>query len=217
MGDGIDHNQYIIDNAAADQDEYRGFTFQSNYEHGLRVLSTDDIADGVIREVAYFDTLVDSHFDFQGSWSVFPYYPLHRDEDGYSGLVVSQNTNTGMFVLQMDADTLNDIYSDVSVSDDSDSGSGSDEGSSSDDAAAYSIAAAVVGDDVDSLSSWTKETGGDNDGNTVGTIKISLSKSLNANLWGMVSVILSVFLIVICFKYDTNRKQMLSKENSNYL
>ena len=52
----IDHNQYIIDNGkSAESAEYKGFSFQSNYEAGLRVINIDGIADGVIFEVAYFD------------------------------------------------------------------------------------------------------------------------------------------------------------------
>lgn len=55
----IDHNQYIIDNGkSTESGEFRGYSFQSNYEAGLRVLNIDGIAEGDIFEVAYFDSYV---------------------------------------------------------------------------------------------------------------------------------------------------------------
>jgi len=121
----IDHNQYIIDNGlSSDDDGYKGFSFQSNYEGGLRILSLDDVANGVLTEIAYFDSYIweENHFNishnetdydliegerhdtvsFRGTWSVFPYFKPHRDEDGYSDIVVLHNINTGLMVLRHD-------------------------------------------------------------------------------------------------------------------
>ena len=53
----IDHNEYIIDNAQTGQD-FKGFVFQSNYETGLRILDIQEIADGRLEEVAFFDNYV---------------------------------------------------------------------------------------------------------------------------------------------------------------
>lgn len=55
----IDHNQYIIDNGkSTESGEFRGYSFQSNYEAGLRVINIDGISEGAIFEVAYFDSYV---------------------------------------------------------------------------------------------------------------------------------------------------------------
>jgi len=119
----IDHNQYIIDNGLSSEDAgYKGFSFQSNYEAGLRILSLDDVANGSLSEIAFFDSYIweeywenvttnETDYDliegerhdtvsFRGSWSVFPFFKPHRDEDGYSDIVVLHNINTGLFVLR---------------------------------------------------------------------------------------------------------------------
>lgn len=65
------------------------YIFQSNYSSGLRVYDTRDIAEGVLREVAYFDVFPpddDPGFGF-GTWSNYPFFDsgvvaVH----GYQGL-----------------------------------------------------------------------------------------------------------------------------------
>jgi choice-of-anchor B domain-containing protein len=62
----IDHNMYVKGS----------LLFQSNYLGGLRVLSTADVANGNLEEVAFFDTNPGPNFAiFSGSWSNYPYFP----------------------------------------------------------------------------------------------------------------------------------------------
>ena len=81
----IDHNLYVRD----------GYAFESNYETGLRVLDLGGVADGVLREVAYFDTYPDANtVSFNGQWSNYPYFG--------SGIVVANDRSYGLFVLRPD-------------------------------------------------------------------------------------------------------------------
>lgn len=61
----IDHNQYIRD----------GYTYQSNYEAGLRILKINK-ADWSLDEKAYFDVYpqIEGSVVFRGSWSNYPYF-----------------------------------------------------------------------------------------------------------------------------------------------
>ncbi len=79
----IDHNQYV----------HEGFTYQSNYRAGLRILELVDPAAGVLAEVGFFDTYPSSNSpDFSGTWSNYPYFA--------SGIVVVNDINSGLFVVQ---------------------------------------------------------------------------------------------------------------------
>ncbi|WP_420456836.1 choice-of-anchor B family protein [Rubrivirga sp.] len=79
----IDHNQYV-----------RGrYSFQSNYETGLRIVDLSQIADGTMTEAAFFDTFPPSdRVSFDGQWSNYPYFG--------SGLVVANDDTFGLFVLR---------------------------------------------------------------------------------------------------------------------
>ena len=60
----IDHNQYVLGD----------YTYQSNYEAGLRILRIDQ-ANYDLNEVAYFDVHPEwTTPSFTGTWSNFPYY-----------------------------------------------------------------------------------------------------------------------------------------------
>ena len=78
----IDHNQYIKDN----------YTYQANYTAGLRILSLDNIANGELEEVAYFDTFPssDDRF-FDGAWSNYPFFE--------SGIIIVSDVSNGLFIL----------------------------------------------------------------------------------------------------------------------
>ncbi|MBI1267333.1 MAG: choice-of-anchor B family protein [Cryomorphaceae bacterium] len=62
----IDHNMYVKGS----------LLFQSNYLAGLRILSIEDVENGNLEEVAFFDTNPGPNFAlFDGSWSNYPYFP----------------------------------------------------------------------------------------------------------------------------------------------
>ncbi|MEM6327344.1 MAG: choice-of-anchor B family protein [Bacteroidota bacterium] len=77
-----DHNQYI-----------RGtYSFQSNYEGGLRIVDISDLEDGTFTEAGFFDTFPASdNPGFSGQWSNYPYFA--------SGTVVASDSDNGLFVL----------------------------------------------------------------------------------------------------------------------
>lgn len=88
-GMAIDHNQYILD----------GHTYQANYRRGIRVLSLDDLSQGVLSEAAYFDTYPEGDgLSFEGAWSVYPYFE--------SGIVIVSDINRGLFILDPQLDPL---------------------------------------------------------------------------------------------------------------
>ncbi len=79
----IDHNQYIRD----------GFTYQANYQSGLRILDLSEVANGRMREVAFFDIFPGGNrARFNGAWSVYPFFP--------SGVVIVSGIEQGLFILQ---------------------------------------------------------------------------------------------------------------------
>ncbi len=81
----IDHNLYVVGRLA----------FESNYEAGLRVIDVSRIAEGVLEEVAFFDTYpLDTSVNFAGQWSNYPFFG--------DGLVIANDGETGFFVLQLD-------------------------------------------------------------------------------------------------------------------
>lgn len=80
----IDHNQYV----------HNGYTFQANYQSGLRVLSLNHIAQGQLYEVAFFDVYPDGNDPtFNGAWSNYPFFD--------SGVIIVSGMEQGLFVLKM--------------------------------------------------------------------------------------------------------------------
>lgn len=78
----IDHNLYIK----------RGFTYQSNYRAGLRILDNRSIDRAVLAEVGYFDIFPNNDAAaFNGSWSNYPFFD--------SGKVVVNGIEQGLYVL----------------------------------------------------------------------------------------------------------------------
>ncbi|MEP4531495.1 MAG: T9SS type A sorting domain-containing protein, partial [Cyclobacteriaceae bacterium] len=68
--------------------------YESNYSSGLRVLEMSRIEEGMLREVAYFDTYPeDDLIDFYGNWSNYPYFE--------SGTIIASDMNNGLFVLKL--------------------------------------------------------------------------------------------------------------------
>ena len=78
-----DHNQYVKGK----------YTYQSNYQAGLRILDITDIANGNLVEEAFFDVYPGSDSpSFNGSWSNFPFFD--------SGIVIVSGIEQGLFVLR---------------------------------------------------------------------------------------------------------------------
>ena len=79
----IDHNQYIVGE----------YTYQANYQAGLRILDIEGIASNNLTEVAFFDVYPAGNEDsFNGSWSVYPFFE--------SGVVIVSGIEQGLYVLQ---------------------------------------------------------------------------------------------------------------------
>ena len=80
----VDHNLYVLGNRV----------FEANYTSGLRVLEFDDLANGQLTEIAFFDTFpADNAVDFSGAWNVYPYLP--------SGSILVSDQSNGLFVLTL--------------------------------------------------------------------------------------------------------------------
>ena len=80
----IDHNLYI----------HQNMVYESNYLSGLRVLGTDSIASGKLRELAFFDTYPQGDgIHFGGAWSNYPYFE--------SGTIIVSDMNNGLFLLKL--------------------------------------------------------------------------------------------------------------------
>ena len=71
------------------------YLFASNYTAGLRVFSTNDVADGELPEVAYFDVYPENdNASFEGgTWSNYPYF-------AQKGVVAVTGMDRGLFILQ---------------------------------------------------------------------------------------------------------------------
>ena len=79
----IDHNLYTLGN----------WCFQSNYRAGLRIMSLENVSQGLLEEIAYFDVYPSSDANqFNGTWSNYPYFP--------SGVVAVSHIEEGIFFLQ---------------------------------------------------------------------------------------------------------------------
>ncbi|MFY0598726.1 MAG: choice-of-anchor B family protein [Cyclobacteriaceae bacterium] len=84
----IDHNLYT----------HLGMAFESNYTSGLRVLDLSNVDQGVMRELAFFDTFPsENSIVFAGNWSNYPYFE--------SGNIILSDIENGLFVVQLDLKT----------------------------------------------------------------------------------------------------------------
>ena len=81
--EAIDHNMYVHD----------GLVYQSNYRAGLEILDLDNVGQGQLERVAYFDVYPSSNSaQFNGTWSNYPYFA--------SGNVIVSHIEEGLFVLR---------------------------------------------------------------------------------------------------------------------
>ena len=79
----IDHNLYTKGNTV----------YQSNYTAGLRVLDSEQVQYGLLREKGYFDTHPQNNFnEFNGSWSNYPYFE--------SGVIAVTDIAGGLFLVR---------------------------------------------------------------------------------------------------------------------
>lgn len=79
----IDHNMYTHD----------GLVYQSNYRAGLEILDLENVDQGTLERVAYFDIYPSSNSaQFNGAWSNYPYFA--------SGNVIVSHIEEGLFVLR---------------------------------------------------------------------------------------------------------------------
>ena len=79
----IDHNMYT----------HEGLVYQSNYRAGLEILDLDNVGQGQLERVAYFDVYPASNSaQFNGTWSNYPYFA--------SGNVIVSHIEEGLFVLR---------------------------------------------------------------------------------------------------------------------
>ena len=80
----IDHNQFVKGK----------YTYQSNYQAGLRILDVTDIANGNLTEVAFFDMVpdADSPQSLEGTWGNYPFFD--------SGIVIVSVRTQGLFILR---------------------------------------------------------------------------------------------------------------------
>lgn len=78
----IDHNLYV-----------RGrHLYHASYRAGLRVLSLDRVAEGVLQPVGFFDVYpADDAPEFNGAWSVYPFF--------LTGVVALSDVEQGLFLL----------------------------------------------------------------------------------------------------------------------
>ncbi len=79
----IDHNLYIRDK----------YLYQSNYNHGLRILNVDMVSEGKMYEIGFFDTYPENdNTEYNGTWSNYPYFE--------SGTIIVTDQVRGLFVLK---------------------------------------------------------------------------------------------------------------------
>lgn len=81
--EAVDHNGFVKGN------EF----YLSNYNAGLRLLSTTQVGDGVLTEIGFFDSYPSNDSAaFNGSWSNYPYFP--------SGNIIISDIDRGLFVVR---------------------------------------------------------------------------------------------------------------------
>lgn len=77
----IDHNQYVVD----------GFTFQANYQSGLRIFDLTPNPESPFQVGAYDTYPTSDGAAFNGAWSNYPFFP--------SGTMIVSDINGGLFIL----------------------------------------------------------------------------------------------------------------------
>jgi len=79
----IDHNLYVRGN----------LVYESNYRSGLRVLEANQIAQGMLSEVGFFDIYPSDDLpNFNGAWTSYPFFA--------SGSVIVNGIEQGLFIVR---------------------------------------------------------------------------------------------------------------------
>ena len=82
-----DHNLYV----------HNGLVYEANYTAGLSVLSTEDIANGGLLEIGFFDVYPENNQrNYIGAWSVYPFFN--------SGAIAVSSIDRGLFILRLGPD-----------------------------------------------------------------------------------------------------------------
>ncbi|NUM43820.1 MAG: choice-of-anchor B family protein [Anaerolineales bacterium] len=85
----IDHNLYT----------HNGYAYMSNYTSGLQIYDLEEVANGVLTLVAYFDSYTpNNNATFNGSWSNYPYFG--------SGTVIHTGIGEGLFITRPQLETF---------------------------------------------------------------------------------------------------------------
>ncbi|SDG66456.1 choice-of-anchor B domain-containing protein [Lentzea fradiae] len=85
----IDHNQYIKGR----------YSYQANYQAGLRILDVSGVASGQLTEAGFFDIYPSGDAArFNGAWSNYPYFA--------SGIVVISGIEQGLVVVRPNLDAV---------------------------------------------------------------------------------------------------------------
>lgn len=78
-----DHNLYV----------HQGRVYEANYRAGVRILTLDQIADGTLTEVAWFDTdPTGDGPELDGAFTAYPFFE--------SGIVLASDMSSGIFVMR---------------------------------------------------------------------------------------------------------------------
>ncbi|MEA2453192.1 MAG: hypothetical protein QOG04_1902 [Actinomycetota bacterium] len=89
----IDHNVY------SEQDAL----YHANYVNGFRILDLKKANRGVLKEVAYFDTMpIADGPDFDGVWAAYPYLPS-------GNIIVGDMSGQGMFIVRPHASVFKSL------------------------------------------------------------------------------------------------------------
>ena len=81
------HNLYI----------HNGLVYEANYTAGLSVLSIDNIENGSLTEIGFFDVYPENNQrKYIGAWSVYPFFT--------SGTIAVSSVDRGLFVLRLGPD-----------------------------------------------------------------------------------------------------------------
>jgi choice-of-anchor B domain-containing protein len=76
---------------------HNGLVYEANYTSGLSVLTTDEISQGKLTEIGFFDVYPENNErNYIGAWSVYPFFN--------SGAIAVSSTDRGLFIVKLGTD-----------------------------------------------------------------------------------------------------------------